>query len=501
MNLAFRNCEDFASADMLIGLVRANTRPDWLRYFDLDGVPGLEDVREDQTEPLILYPGTGKARRLCLVSLGKDAPQTGNARADLLARLRKALATASHRARALRADTLAFAVDSLKELGLPDTDLPLLLHESVYALHLDLYQYLELKNDPHPHHPSQLELVASTPFPEAQTIGAAALAEAQAVCLARDLVNTPANLLPPLAMADKARELSAGLPLTCSTLDSEHLENEGLNALLAVGRSSANEPVLVILEYAPEGHEQDDPLVLLGKGLAFDSGGISLKPAAGMHEMKSDMAGAAAVLAAMTLIARQGGSRRVIGLLPCAENMPDAGAIKPGDVVRTLKGTTVEVINTDAEGRLVLCDALTYAQKRWKPACMVDVATLTGACVVALGTQVAGLFANNAGLSASIVSAGLERGERFWPMPVWDLYAEKLKSPAADLSNVGPREGGAVTAALFLKHFVEDCLPWAHLDIAGTAFDGKVKNGSGGATGFGVRTLAALAGLRNNSRY
>ncbi len=484
-----------ASADMLVGLVGEDHRPDWLEALGLADVPGLEDVRGKKDEVTLLRPAGGTIRRLCLVGVGKTGPETDEARAELAGNLRKAVSAAVGKALSLKLGHVALLVDSLADLGFPAADLPYLTHEAVCAAALGAYRYQTLKSEPEETGLEALTLVCLGQFPEAQAIGEAALAEAEAVCLARDLVNTPANLLPPLALADKARELAAELPLECTVLDREQLHDAGLNALLTVGRGSANEPVLVVLEYAPEGCADQKPLVLVGKGLAFDSGGLSLKPPLGMHEMKSDMAGAAAVLAAMTLIARRRAPRRVIGLLPCAENMPDALAVRPGDVVRTLKGTTVEIINTDAEGRLVLCDALTYAQKRWRPECMVDIATLTGACVVALGTEVAGLFASDADLSAAIAQSGLERGERFWPMPLWDLYAENLKSAAADLSNVGPREGGAVTAALFLKHFVEDGVPWAHLDIAGPAFNGKAKDATGGATGFGVRTLAALAGV------
>ena len=213
--------------------------------------------------------------------------------------------------------------------------------------------------------------------------------------------------------------------------------------------------------------------MLFRSGITFDTGGISLKPPAKMHEMKGDMAGAAAVLGLFEALGRSDVPRRVVGIMPCAENMPDGRATRPGDIVTTLSGKTVEILNTDAEGRLVLCDALTWAQREYAPEVLVDLATLTGACVVALGTDVAAVFASDDGLSGRIRAAGDVVGDRFWPLPLWDMYFENLKSDVADIANVGPREGGAVNAALFLKQFVDKGVRWAHLDIAGPAYTAK----------------------------
>lgn len=267
-----------------------------------------------------------------------------------------------------------------------------------------------------------------------------------------------------------------------------------MGALLAVGQGSARPPRLVVLEHAPEGHEQDKPLILVGKGITFDSGGISLKPAANMQQMKCDMTGAADVLAAIATLAEEDAPRRVIGLLACAENMPDGRATRPGDVVRSAGGDTVEITNTDAEGRLVLCDALAYAQKQWTPAAMVDIATLTGACAVALGTELAGLFCDDTDLAERIRAAGGVGGENYWRLPLWQPYAEQLKSEVADICHTGPREGGAINAALFLKHFVREGVRWAHLDIAGVDWNAKKSPLCPvGASGFGARTLLELA--------
>ncbi len=277
-------------------------------------------------------------------------------------------------------------------------------------------------------------------------------------------------------------------------LDEEALAAEGMGALLAVGQGSARPPRLVALEHAPKGHEQDKPLILVGKGITFDSGGISLKPAANMQQMKCDMTGAAAVLAAIAALAEEDAPRRVIGLLACAENMPGGTATRPGDVVRAASGDTVEITNTDAEGRLALCDALAYAQKQWTPAAIIDMATLTGACAVALGTELAGLFCDDEDLAERISAAGGVGGENYWRLPLWQPYAEQLKSEVADICHTGPREGGAINAALFLRHFVREGVRWAHLDIAGVDWNAKkTPLCPVGASGFGARTLLELA--------
>jgi leucyl aminopeptidase len=261
-----------------------------------------------------------------------------------------------------------------------------------------------------------------------------------------------------------------------------------------VGQGSARPPRLVVLEHAPEGRGQEKPLIFVGKGITFDSGGLCIKTAAGMGEMKGDMAGAAAVLAVTAMAARENAPRRLIGLLACAENMPGGRAMRPGDVVRTVNGDTVENANTDAEGRLALCDALSWAQKEWTPAAVIDIATLTGACAVALGRGLAGLFCDDAELAERIRAAGGACGEPWWELPLWKPYAEYLKSEVADICHTGPREGGAIHAALFLRHFVDESTRWAHLDIAGT--DWAEKSSAlcpKGATGFGTRTLLELA--------
>ena len=307
------------------------------------------------------------------------------------------------------------------------------------------------------------------------------------VQLARNLVSQPGNVVTPAYLAETARELAVRHNLHYRVYEYAELEKLGMNALLAVGKGSAEAPRLIVLEYRGSG-ERTRPVVLVGKGITFDSGGISIKPGAGMEEMKTDMAGSAAVLGAMQAAAGLGLSLNLVGIIPTAENMPDGKAYKPGDVVTSLSGTTIEITNTDAEGRLVLCDALHFAQ-RYKPAAMIDLATLTGACVVALGHEASGLMGNDQRLTNSLKLAGERCGERVWELPLWDEYGEAMKSDIADLRNAGSRDGGSITAGWFLKQFA-GTTRWAHLDIAGTAWSDKARPCSPkGATGVGVRLL------------
>lgn len=405
---------------------------------------------------------------------------------------------------------VAGALRRCRDLGLESVLLPApladglpggrdrLLEEAVYAALLGAWRLEGLKRaDPDdPAGPAWLAVGFDGDFVPDGGQAAARRGEraAEAVILARTLANTPANLLGPDDLAREAAGRAAEAGLKCDILDENALRDEGLNCLLAVGRGSARPPRLVVLEHAPEGRGEEKPLILVGKGVMFDSGGISIKPAAGMHAMKADMTGAAAVISAMIALAGDGVPRRVIGIMACAENMPDGDATRPGDVVIAANGDSVEIQNTDAEGRLALCDALAWAQKRWMPAAIVDVATLTGACAVALGDQVAGLFCDDDDLRDRLMAAGRTGGEPLWPLPLWKPYAEKLKSDVADICHMGPREGGAINAALFLRHFIRDGVRWAHLDVAGTDWSDKAAGVTAkGATAFGTRTLLELA--------
>ncbi len=315
--------------------------------------------------------------------------------------------------------------------------------------------------------------------------------------LARELANQPSNLLRPAVFAERAAEAVAEAGIATEVLDETALRKLGMGLLLGVGQGSDAPPRLLVMRHEPADAPASPVLGLVGKGVTFDSGGISIKPAAGMEWMKSDMAGGAAVVGALRAIGALGAPCRVLGIVPMAENMPGGRATRPGDILTGAGGATVEVLNTDAEGRLILGDALWYARELGATH-LVDVATLTGACVIALGGAASGLFARPAAWCDALRAAGERAGERVWPLPLYEEYREQLRSELADMKNVGGREGGACTAAAFLRAFTGE-LPWAHLDIAGTAWIEKPREDSAaGATGVMVRTLTELAiGNRN----
>jgi leucyl aminopeptidase len=312
--------------------------------------------------------------------------------------------------------------------------------------------------------------------------------------LAKDLGNLPANLCTPTYLAEQAQGLAKAYGFKCEVLEQNDMEKLGMGALVSVTRGSAQPPKLIVLHHQG-GKKHDKPAVLVGKGITFDTGGISLKPAAEMDEMKFDMCGAASVLGTFKAIGEMRLPVNVVGIIPTCENMPGGTATKPGDVVTSLSGQTIEILNTDAEGRLVLCDALTYAG-RFEPDIVIDIATLTGACVIALGHVAHGLFANDEGLARELLTAGQDSYDRAWQMPLWDDYQEQLKTNFADMANVGGRPAGSVTAACFLSRFTRK-YRWAHLDIAGTAWkSGKEK----GATGRPVPLLTAFLLQRATAR-
>jgi leucyl aminopeptidase len=313
---------------------------------------------------------------------------------------------------------------------------------------------------------------------------------AQGVNLARDLVNEPPNVLYPLEFARRAEELTA-LGVEVEVLDKAGLERIGMRALLAVGQGSGHDSCVVIMRWNG-GAKDKAPIAFIGKGVCFDSGGISIKPSGGMEDMKGDMAGAACVVGLMHALASRGAKANVIGAIGLTENMPDGEAQRPGDIITTLSGQTVEMVNSDAEGRLVLGDVLWYVQERFKPAFMVDLATLTGAILVALANEHAGLFSNNDELATRLTEAGLATGERVWRMPLAPEYDKLIDSKFADMKNTGGRHGGSITAAQFLLRYVNN-VPWAHLDIAGTGMNAPQSeiNKSWGS-GWGVRLLDRL---------
>ena len=338
----------------------------------------------------------------------------------------------------------------------------------------------------------ELIVVAGDDVDEVQDRFDAAVAIGEAQNFARRLVNEPGNLLTPTRLAEHAREMAAAAGLEIDVLDRGRIEELKMGALLGVARGSAEPPVLMVVKYRPEKPESEIHLGLVGKAVTFDTGGISLKPATDMGRMKYDMAGGAAMLGAMQALAALKPRIAVTAIVPSVENMPGSKAQRPGDVVTSMAGKTIEIINTDAEGRLILADALSYAEQI---GCthLVDAATLTGSIVVALGHERVGAFTNSEAWLAEVMKAAETAGEKFWPMPLDEEYKENIRSPIADLANSGPRWGGSVTAAMFLKAFA-DPLPWVHLDIAGTAWlEDEKPYLAKGPSGVALRTLAALA--------
>ncbi|SEM91462.1 leucyl aminopeptidase [Nitrosomonas marina] len=315
---------------------------------------------------------------------------------------------------------------------------------------------------------------------------------AHGMSLTKDLGNLAPNICTPTYLAEQAKELAKAYKLKVTILDKKDMEKQGMGALLAVARGSHQPAKLIVLEYQGKG-KKEKPIVLVGKGVTFDTGGISLKPAPEMDEMKYDMSGAASVLGTLKAVAEINLPVNVVGIIPATENMPGGSATKPGDVVTSMSGQTIEVLNTDAEGRLILCDALTYAE-RYNPKAVIDIATLTGACVIALGHVATGLLSNNDALAQALTKAGEQAADQVWQLPLWEDYQELLKSNFADMANIGGRAAGTVTAACFLSRFTQK-YHWAHLDIAGTAWkSGKEKGSTGRPVPLLTNYLIAQAG-------
>ena len=383
------------------------------------------------------------------------------------------------------------AVNALRDTGtreaafyLPDPealehDVNWMVRQTVLTAHHALYRFA--------HHKSKKETAPKLRHIVLATIerhksATQALREGEAIAagvrLARDLGNQPSNVCTPTYLAHQAKALQkAHKNLKVSVLEVKDMERLGMGALLAVARGAKEPAKLITLEYQGA-KKTDKPVVLVGKGVTFDSGGISIKPSANMDEMKYDMSGAGSVLGTLAACAELALPINVVGVIPATENMPSGDAVKPGDVVTSLSGQTIEILNTDAEGRLILCDALTYSE-RFKPAVVIDIATLTGACVIALGKHPSGLLGNHAPLVRDLLQAGATSGDRAWEMPLWDEYQDQLKTNFADMANIGGREAGTITAACFLARFARK-FHWAHLDIAGTAWLSGDKKGSTG---------------------
>ncbi|MEM7113319.1 MAG: leucyl aminopeptidase [Chloroflexota bacterium] len=444
------------------------------------------DLTGKAGEVMVLYPrGVIPTKRVLIAGMGKRDGYN-------LEGVRKTAASAIKQARKLKAKKVATIVHGAGVAGLPATAAA---QATVEGTLLTLYQYdapKQTKNE------NSIESITLVEFDESKLNDIeAGIAQAQAIvsgtCLARDLVNWPPNVAVPRKLAEVARGIAANHNMSLTIGGRKWAKKRNMGAFLAVAKGAGEPPKFIVLEH--NGKRDDlDTVVLVGKGVTFDTGGISIKPTAGMGDMKSDMGGAAAVLGAMKTVGMLDIPLRVIGITPATENMPDAHAYRPADVITASNGKTIEIISTDAEGRMILADALVYAE-RYTPKAVIDLATLTGSCVVALGKgMAAGLFCNDDTLSDRLVAAGTATHERVWRLPIWDDYKKAIETPVADIKNSGGRFGGVSTSAMFLKEFTN--YNWAHLDIAGMALSTADKTYvPAGGTGYGVRLLVEM--LRN----
>jgi leucyl aminopeptidase len=426
------------------------------------------DFRGRKDETLLLFPAQAdlKAERVLLLGIGKREGYT-------LEKLRRAIGQALRTAEKIGLKSFALSLEhtsnSSERLGLA-----LAARAASEAAVMGAWDFREYKTKREEDEPrtsvEEMVLITGTDREHKEVEAAARLGVVfgRAANLARELASHPGNVATPSYLANTAEQIAGQHDMKVTVLDREQMRAEKMFALLAVAQGSQEEPRFIVLEYNG-GQAGEPPLVLVGKGVTFDSGGISIKPAERMEDMKYDMSGAAAVLGAMRGIAELKLPANVVGIIPATENMPSGTAVKPGDVISSHLGKTIEIINTDAEGRLILADALAYA-RRFKPAAMIDAATLTGAVVVALGQQAIGLMGNDGDLIDEVMAAGLRAGERCWNLPLWDEYRELLDSNIADIKNSGGRYAGTITGGWFLKDFVADDIPWAHLDIAGMAY-------------------------------
>lgn len=424
------------------------------------------------------------AERVLLVGVGKSS---GISAGDYLKLVRQC-------GDALKKHGIKNGISALLDLSTEGRDLEWRVGAHTRAIALSAYRFLEHKSKPTKGGLTRLGyLVSDTDQADARRALIAARAQANGIKLTRDLANRPGNVCTPSHLAEAGMTLADKFPsLKTTVIEEAEMESMGMGALLSVSRGSREPAKLITIEYQG-GAADAAPVVLVGKGVTFDSGGISIKPGPGMDEMKYDMCGAATVLGVMSAVAEMKAPINVVGVVPATENLPDGNASKPGDIVTSMSGQTIEILNTDAEGRLILCDALTYSA-RFKPKVVIDIATLTGACIVALGSHASGLMSNDDELADELLGAGERCGDRAWRLPLWDEYQTQIDSPFADMANVGGRPAGTVTAACFLSRFTKD-YRWAHLDIAGTAWtSGKNKSASGRPVGLLLEYLRAQAG-------
>jgi leucyl aminopeptidase len=436
----------------------------------LSGIARRGDLPGKLGSTLLLHGVPGIAGRVLVVGLGRQ-DDFGDKQ------YREAVAAA---VRALNATGAEEAALHLTELAVGRRDAAWKVAHAVTVAREVAYRFTRMKSKDETPQPALRRIALSVDRAAAKRAAAGlgqGLAIADGMALAKDLGNLPPNVCTPSYLASQAREIARRYRMKVTVLERADMERLGMHTLLSVANGSAQPPKLIALEHSG-GRKDAKPVALVGKGITFDTGGISLKPAGEMDEMKFDMCGAASVLGTMKAVGEMKLPVNVVGIIPTTENMPGGRATRPGDIVKSLSGQTVEILNTDAEGRLILCDALTYAE-RYKPAAVIDIATLTGACVIALGHVASGMFANDEAMAREVTAAADVAYDRVWRMPLWDDYQEQLKSNFADFANIGGRPAGAVTAACFLARFTRQ-FKWAHLDIAGTAWkSGREKGATG----------------------
>ncbi|HEY6967233.1 MAG TPA: leucyl aminopeptidase, partial [Burkholderiales bacterium] len=452
------------------GLARTTQAADKLAGGALRRLLAGGDLGEKAGSTLLLRGVAGlAAERVLLLRLGERAKYDVTAFRDAVRGL----------AAALKGLGAKEAVLPIADLAVAGRGLPWAVRNAVLVMREAFYRFDQLKTQKKAPPPALAALglaIAGAPVTlQAQAALREAVATADGADLARTLGNLPPNVCTPAYLADEARKLAKQFKLGVDVLERRDMEKLGMGALLAVTAGSRQPPKLIVLRYSGAAKSRK-PLALVGKGITFDTGGISLKPSGEMDEMKFDMSGAGSVLGALRALAGMRAPVNVIGVIPTCENMPGGNATRPGDIVKTMSGQTVEILNTDAEGRLILCDALTYSE-RFAPEVVVNIATLTGACVIALGHVATGLFANDQRLADELVAAGVDAWDRVWQMPLWDDYQEQLRSNFADFANIGGRPGGSITAACYLSRFTRK-MRWAHLDVAGTAWKSGREKGS-----------------------
>ena len=448
-----------------------------LKYF------ALKDFNGDFNETALIYPEKLEGiKRILLVGLGDNSNPTN----DQIVTLGSTISKFQKKISSKRNYVLLCNIEFSKEK---------LLRNFVEGVYYDHYKVNKFSNEDDAkkvEHHFVFVCKKAEYTPRFRKVLLMSVASMEAVNITRDLANMPSNLLPPVKLKDEIVKLfSKKTSISVGFLDEKTLKEKKLNALIAVAQGSREKPYLITVHYKPK-KTSKKKLALVGKGVTFDSGGISIKPSANMEEMKFDMAGAAAVVGMMSVVAQIKPKYEVIGVIPAVENMPGGGAIKPGDIVTAYNGKTIEIINTDAEGRLILADALAYTEDVFKPDMIIDFATLTGSSVVALGDKMAALFTNSDKLAEIMLKAGEISSDLLWRMPLIEPYLEEIKSDYADLKNIGSRWGGAVTAAKFLEQFIDKAI-WAHVDIAGTAYNVSHKKFlKKGATGYGPKLFAEM---------